>query len=161
MLYCFSQSHYLADISATGRGPPQHTKECFVGALQPLINAECERWWGVCNCSHISACDRCSSILCVSNSFWTNCSFSVTRMWGKHWKTVTSSQTTTALWRWKALAQPPQVGHCPATFQILIWIFFTRWKFSYCLSAVAKTFGPIGNRWCIMTFALWFFSSAY
>lgn len=62
--WLFFQS--LADVSATGRGPPERTKECFVGALQPFVNAECERWWGVCSCSHTSACDRpCQYTVCV------------------------------------------------------------------------------------------------
>ncbi len=65
------------------------------------------------------------TVLLAQNSPVTNCSFSVTRRWGKHWKSVTSSQTTTALWRWKAAAQPPQVGNRPAAFLILIWICST------------------------------------
>lgn len=60
-------------------------------------------------------------ILCLIVIYY-NCSFSVMTTWGKHWKNVTSSQTTTALWRRKALAQPPQVGPRPAPFLIWIWI---------------------------------------
>lgn len=45
-----------------------------------------------------------------------NDSFSVTRMWGQHWKIVTSSRTLTALWRQKAPARPPQVSNRSVAF---------------------------------------------
>ena len=51
--------------------------------------------------------------LIVSHS---NCSSSVTRTWETHWRSVTSWQTTTALWRGVELARRPRVRH--ATFSL-------------------------------------------
>lgn len=53
---------------------------------------------------------------------YSTCSFSLMRMFGQRWSSATSSQTTTALCRWEAPAQPPQVGSLRVVFLIWIWI---------------------------------------
>lgn len=54
------QPLYMADVSATGRGPPEHTEKRSVGALQPFIHADRERrrggWVACVSCKRACEC---------------------------------------------------------------------------------------------------------